>query len=142
MVAAMVLTSLSCSPVVQSPPASESGIPRECALRNKNNTNQGKKKRGCGEIRCALWLLGGPSCWCPVPNSSWGTGCAGLEVNRSSSSWRSLRCWCCLGLCQWGDPAVCHPPGGPGSPGLGSTACLLLFLEALSFPRSQMELKG
>lgn len=46
MVAAMVLTSLSCSPVVQSPPASESGIPRECALRNKNNTNQGKKKRG------------------------------------------------------------------------------------------------
>jgi len=46
MVAAMVLTSLSCSPVVQSPPASESGIPRECALRNKNNTNQGKKKKG------------------------------------------------------------------------------------------------
>lgn len=46
MVAAMVLTSLSCSPVVQSPPASESGIPRECALRSKNNTNQGKKKKG------------------------------------------------------------------------------------------------
>lgn len=35
MVAAMVLTSLSCSPVVQSPPASDSGIPRECALKKK-----------------------------------------------------------------------------------------------------------
>lgn len=46
MVAAMVLTSLSCSPVVQSPPASESGIPRECALKNKNNNIQEKKKRG------------------------------------------------------------------------------------------------
>lgn len=33
MVAAMVLTSLSCSPVVQSPPASESGIPCECAFK-------------------------------------------------------------------------------------------------------------
>jgi len=29
MVAAMVLTSLSCSPVVQSPPTGESSIPRE-----------------------------------------------------------------------------------------------------------------
>lgn len=35
MVAAMVLTSLSCSPVVQSPPAGESGIPRECAFKKK-----------------------------------------------------------------------------------------------------------
>lgn len=33
MVAAMVLTSLSCSPVVQSPPAGESGIPCECVFR-------------------------------------------------------------------------------------------------------------
>lgn len=33
MVAAMVLTSLSCSPVVQSPPAGESGMPRECAFK-------------------------------------------------------------------------------------------------------------
>ncbi|XP_039239389.1 zinc finger protein 395, partial [Pipra filicauda] len=30
MVAALVLTSLSCSPVVQSPPAGESGLPRNC----------------------------------------------------------------------------------------------------------------
>lgn len=128
MVAAMVLTSLSCSPVVQSPPASDSGIPRECALK-KNNQKKTAYIRITtsplknGEIRAVV-----------PPNSRW----AGLDVPQ-----RSPWCWCRWGPCRPGDPALRDRPWGwPGSPGPGSTTRLLLFLEAVSFPRSQMEPRG
>lgn len=66
MVAAMVLTSLSCSPVVQSPPAGESGIPRECAFKKKKKKEyiyiKEKTSETQGDVeKCAAPF--GSQCW-------------------------------------------------------------------------------
>lgn len=67
MVAAMVLTSLSCSPVVQSPPAGESGIPRECAFGNipfLEKTQHLKQKEIWRNALCPLDLSAGAFARC------------------------------------------------------------------------------
>lgn len=104
MVAAMVLTSLSCSPVVQSPPASDSGIPRECALKKNNKKTHFYDKNN--NIYTQKWRN------TLVLSPDW----AGMDATR-----RSPWCWCWLGGHRRGDPALRdRPRGGRGAPGWGA----------------------
>lgn len=117
----MVLTSLSCSPVVQSPPTGESSIPRECAIKILIYSIKATSETKGDVEKCTVPF--GSQCWgsCllqryriaarTVLGWRWlGTGTsvtvAPMGAERTGTA---LAAW-------WGNPAHRSRPMGPGSP--------------------------
>lgn len=167
MVAAMVLTSLSCSPVVQSPPAGESSIPCEYAFKNTHIYIYIKEKPSerKGDVEkhaepfgsqcwgsCRLLLFFIPVIeelpalrWCWA-RGGWGAAPGSWQSPQVSALlWGRVSCDA-SGSMVWVTLLSTAVPGDLGaprrSPAPGSTARALLFLEAVSFPRGQMQPAG